>query len=276
MSKRFLFDFDRISDWLPRVDAVLLPLMPPNAVTALQAAAPEYVEDARDVAVELGGRESIGNALLGWLGLVDVAAYHGTRANADDEASINRSGLLPLVANDRKARLVRALSGHAGWASASQRLDDVIDMYGPRSRHGKREGQAHLTLSREALVDGFNHYLQLGAEIDGHMARELLGADGLDLLRRDGRAMVFRFRVSGEAALRVTHPFFTPAELMARGDLPNIIGEVVCAWAYKKSYPEKPGTRMHVDCGLVFEAAVPPDWIIGSEVIDEGLLDDAT
>lgn len=274
MAARFLFDFDQIEEWAPRVDAVLLPLLPADIESELQAAVPEYVEDARDLIIARGGRETVGNAVLAWLASGDVAGYHGTRVAAADEASINQLGLLPLVAVDRKARLVRALSSHPGWALASTRLDEAIDLYGSGAALGKREGQAHLTISRKALIEGFNHYLQCGSEIDGHIASELFGEEGRELLRKEGRAVVFRFRVPGDLAVQLCHPYVSPAELMARGDMPNLAGEIISAWAYRKAYPALGGTRMMVDCGLVFDEVVPPHWIVGSEVIDDAVLED--
>jgi hypothetical protein len=53
-----LVDFDEIDDWEPRLFAALRPLLPESFGQKLATAAPEYIEDARDILFELANRDN--------------------------------------------------------------------------------------------------------------------------------------------------------------------------------------------------------------------------
>ena len=127
---------------------------------------------------------------------------------------------------------------------------------------GRREGQVHLTVSRSGLVNSFNHYLTHGSEFDQRVAQDLLGSDGTELLRRDGRARVLRLAVPGNAALDATNRFFTVEERLARGEVPNLVREFLTAWSYGLAHPEFNCATLKLDCGMVFYSTVPPSWIV--------------
>ncbi|WP_414463295.1 hypothetical protein [Hyphomicrobium sp. DY-1] len=257
------FDYDNIDEWAPVITQLLKDLLPANIAEIVRDAYPKYVEDARDLVLEHGDRNAIALVILGWLKSSTVAAYHGTRVTEEEAASIGREGFRPLKIADRRKRLERALSGHPEWEKAARRFDDVVTKF-VNGYAGRREGQVHFTLSRAGLA-GFDHYITHGAEVDQHMARELIGNDGLHLLENDGTRTVYKIGVPGDVAIQATHPFFSPEDMMDRGDLPNMVGEILNAWAFRLSRPGYQSRSLEIDCGLIFYKPVPPEYIISKE-----------
>jgi len=256
-----MIDFDEIQDWGPMLDRVLKKLVDPETAKSLQSSAPEYVDDALEILFERSDREAIIDAVLDWLRSTSVVAYHGTKLLDEDVASIQAIGLVPLVAAHRRSRLVRALSAHSRWPEIKERLDDEIRALSSGENKGGREGQVHLTLSRAALMNDFDHYLTGGSEFDQNVAHALLGEDGPVLLARDGTATLIRIIVPGAEALAAAHPYFDIATVRRQGDLPNIVKELLGAWAYRLAHPQFESRNLKPDCGLIFKAAVPPSWI---------------
>lgn len=124
-----------------------------------------------------------------------------------------------------------------------------------------------LTLSRNGLVGGFKHYLTHGAEFDQRVAQTLLGDDGLELLRKDGTARLIRVAVPGDIALDAAHPHFSIEQLLAKGDVPNLVDDILKVWSYSLSHPDyKCGTEK-IDCGLVFYSPVSQAWIVDIETV---------
>lgn len=261
------FDYDSIDEWAPRLARLLMPLLPADIGAIIKAANPQYVEDARRMVLDRGDRRAIIDAILAWLKASTVMAYHGTRVTAEEAASIERDGFLPLKVAQRRARLERALSGHPDWERAAARFDDVVTKF-VSGYAGPREGQVHFTLSRAGLAR-FDHYITHGAEVDQRMAQYLVGADAVDLLADDGARTVYRIGVPGEAAIKATHPYFSPEDVIRMGDIPNIVGEILNAWSFRFARPEYQSRNLQVDCGLVFRETVPASLIRGKEVITE-------
>jgi hypothetical protein len=253
--------FDDIDLWGPRLSSVLLPLAPPDIQRKVQIVAPEYIDDARDIFLRFAARDSVIDAMLGWVRSTSIAGYHGTRVTAADAESIKSNGLVPLRAAERYERLERALSRHPRWKEVANRLQVTIRSIGPGRAAGRREGQVHLTLSRAGLTDAFNHYLTHGAEFDWHVAAELLGEEGLELLSKDGNPYVIQVAVPGDAALTAAHPYFTVDDMRERGELPNIINQFLDVWCFRLSRPGYQSGKLRLDCGMVFKSTVPAEWI---------------
>jgi hypothetical protein len=253
--------FDDIDAWGPMLSDVLLPLAPPDIQGSLQTANPKYIEDARDLFFTFAGRDSVIEAMLDWVRSTRIAAYHGTRLTAHEVESIKSDGLIPLKASSRRKKLKRALSRHPRWNEVADRLGEAIDSVGPKCTVGRREGQVYLTLSRAGLAGAFNHYLTHGSEFDWHVALELLGEEGKELLSRDGIPYIIQVEVPGEAALAAAHPFFSVDDLRANCLVPHIIGEFLSVWCFRLSRPEYQSRRLKLDCGMVFESIVPAEWI---------------
>jgi|GEM_PF-940195 len=265
-----VIDFDDASTWEPELAARLQHYVPARIRQQLCNDPPEYVDDAwHKLRAAADGRALI-EATLQWIRENTVAAYHGTRLAAQDEAAIRRQGLRPLVAEERRSRLVRALECHPSWLEISGQLDAVLVDLGADLGAGQRVGQVHLTLSRAALVDEFNHYLAYGSEFDQHACRALLGKDGLQLLARDGAATVLRVEVPGVLALRAAHSIFSIEDVLAKGSTPNIVRELLTVWSYRLAYPAYLASKFKPDCGLRFDEVVPSAWITAFERVEVG------
>ena len=262
-----LLDFDDNYTWGPELTAAVGEPLVGRVADKLVATSPEYVEDARDLLFSYADRARIIDATLAWIKSSAVAGYHGCRLNQSELESVRARGLLPLEANARRARLSRALSSHPRWDHVADRLDAALQEYGQGGRAGIREGQVHLTLSRAGLVNGFNHYLTHGSEFDQRVAHDLLGSDGTELLRKDGRATVIRISVPGQIALNAVNRYFTVDERLARSEVPGLVDEFLKAWSYGLAHPDFDSGTLGVDCGLVLRSTVPAAWIVDIETL---------
>lgn len=264
-----LIDFDSIDDWRASLAAALSPYVPERVMQLMSCTRLDYVEDARDLFLNSVNRSVVVDATLMWIRQNVVAAYHGTRLTDDELSSVRDCGLVPLRTDARRGRIERALSAHPRWPEVQARLDDVLRDYGQGDCAGHREGQVHLTLSRSGLTNGFDHYLTHGAEVDQHIAHELLGKDGMGLLQKDGKPRVLKIAVPGVAALDAAHPYFSVESMSARGDLPNLVREFLNAWSFRLSRADFHPRTLKVDCGMVFHSEIPLDWILGIETLEE-------
>jgi hypothetical protein len=264
-----IVDFDAIDNWAPELAAALGQRVADSAGPKLAVAAPRYVEDTRDPLFELAGRDIVIDATLWWLRSRDIAAFHGTRLTDEEVAAVKSDGLVPLRAEERRARLIRALSRHRRWPEVLDLLDAEIEAHGRGEVAGRREGDVHLTLSKAGLIESFNHYLMHGAEFDQHVAHALLGQEGKDLLAGDGRPSVVEAAIPGGLALEAANPHFGIDIIRARGDVPSLVNEFLKAWSYHLAHPGYSSRRLKADCPLVFRDTVPASWIREVHILEE-------
>lgn len=264
-----VIDFDRNDEWGPSLTSVLKDHLPSGFVAQIARYQPEFLEDALSIVFEIGNREPIIDATLEWLRSHTILGYHGTRLTDSEIRSVQETGLLPLEARARHTRISRALSHHPDWSNQHHRLDALIKAYGPDARVGKREGQAHLTLSRAGLVNSFNHYLAYGSEFDQRVAYDLLGPDGVELLANDGKPVLLTFGVPGPDALLAAHPFFDVTMMRERGEVPNIVREFLEVWSYALADPAYFARQRQLDCGLFFRDRVSPEWLLTTECLQD-------
>jgi hypothetical protein len=264
-----LVDYDDIERWSPQLTHALAAVVTDTTFASIRKARPEFIEDALDLLFELAGRDTVIDPTLEWLRSSTIAGYHGSRLTEDELASVRRNGLLPLDAETRRPRLIRALSHHPKWDTAAPHLDAVLKEVGHDGRQGHREGQAHLTLSRAGLVNDFDHYLTHGSEFDQQVAHALLGEEGHALLGTDGRSRIIHLAVPGQEALNAAHPHFSIEDLRSSGEVPNIAREVLQAWSFWAAYPDFDPRKLKVDRGMVFHSAVPAAWITGIETLTD-------
>ena len=268
-----MVDFDNNRAWGPLLTAALGDLISEAVVDRIVAAAPECIEDARNLLFSCTNRKEIIEATLVWIRSTTIAGYHGSRLTDFEVDSIRARGLVPLDAQARRPRLLRALSPHPRWGDVADQLDDTLyayggrEMAGGRGKGGVREGQVHLTLSRSVLINDLDHYLTHGSEFDQHVAEALLDTDGKELLRRDGRARVIRVAVPGEVALNAAHPHFTVEDLLARGEVPNLVNDFLKAWSYRLAHPDFDCGTLGAGCIMVFHSIVPSDWIVDIDTL---------
>ena len=263
-----MLDFDEIDDWAPMLSTELRLLVPTSVKSKLETAAPEYIEDALDFLFESSDRCDIIEATLTWLRSSKIAGYHGTRLMDAEVASVRLLGLIPLRAEDRRNRLARALSPHPRWHEVESKLDAAIMQHGQGCYAGCREKQVHLTLSKSGLTKSFNHYLTHGAEFDQHVAASLLSSEGMELLERDGEPRIIRVLVPGEIAVTAANPYFDINEFRTLTNIPNLVRQFLEVWSYRLAYPRYQSRHRELDCGMVFRSAVPPEWILEIETLD--------
>jgi hypothetical protein len=65
--------------------------------------------------------------------------------------------------------------------------------------------------------------------------------------------------------LKAAHPYFSPAEIRARGDTPNIVEDFLEVWAFRFKKPTLGPRNVMVDSGMIFKESIPAEWIIGVE-----------
>ena len=260
-----LIDFDDIGQWAPELAAVLRPFLRESIGPAMAASAPKCVEDALDLLFTMLDRDAVIDSTVNWIRSTNIAGYHGSRLADAEIASIRAIGLIPLKAEARRKRLERALSRHPEWPAVAGQLESVILSHGQGSVAGRREDQVHLTLSKAGLMDGFNHYLTHGAEFDQHVAYALLGDEGKALLATDGEATVFRIAVPGPLALDVAHPYLDIDSMRARGEVPNLVRDILKAWSYRLAHPGFQSRTLRIDCGMIFRSTISADWIVDFE-----------
>ena len=257
-----MINFDDIDNWEPLLTDKLKPLIPTTLRDRVIDGAPKTIQDALNLLLDSTCDKALIDAAIGWVRSATVAGYHGTRLTETEVDSVRTKGLLPMKADQRRARLQRALSCHERWPEAADRLDDKLRAFGPGEKAGRREGQVHLTLSRSGLISGFNQYLTHGAEIDYHIAFKLLGQEGVDLLAKDGEAKLIKVAVPGHKALEATNRYRSVEVCQATNKVPNLIGELLGSWSYKLAKPRfQCRSSQSVDCGMIFYSTVPSDWI---------------
>ena len=264
-----LIRFDEVDHWAPALTAALTPHVPRSVKDEIRRANPEYIEDAADLVLDLCSRDVIVGAALAWIRSIAIAGYHGTRLTDAEVAAVRAEGLVPLSPRLRRARLERALSAHPRWPEVGLRLDSEIESYGTQAAGGRRDGQAHLTLSRAGLVKSFNHYLTYGSEFDQCVARALLNDEGLALLAEDGDARMIEFSVPGAAALNAAHPYFSAEDLLGRRELPNIVREFIQVWSFRQARATYQCRTLTLDCGMIFRSTVPSDWIVTIDTLTD-------
>lgn len=260
-----MLDYIDIDNWEPRLTAALAPLVPQPVKSTLQTESLEYYEDYLDRLLELTDREAVIETALAFIRSETITGYHGSRLTDEDISSIRSSGLIPLNVENRRHRLVRALSPHPRWYEVANGLDPAIEEYKKATSAGRRESQVWLTLSKVSLTKRTKEYLKYGSEFDCQIARALLGDDGLKLLARDGNPIVVRVAVSGAISLNAAHLFRSIESFLAKGEAPLIVREFLGAWSFRLARRGNQSSNDPFGFNIVFFDPIPPDWIIDLE-----------
>ena len=267
-----MFDFDSIDQWGPSLLNYLSATVPETAYAFLRDRRPKYFEECRDLLFRAPGvspREIIA-ATGDWLRSQPVVAYHGSRLTSEEIRMIQSEGLRPLEARGRIARLGLILAQHPNWSNISGCLGEVVDAFGVHGLakgHGMREGLVHATISRAGLIHRFNRYLMYGSEFDQVVAQTLVGEYGLRLLADYGQPAVIKLCIPGAIALKAANPNPQLSEKM-----PYPIGDILYSWARWTIDRKFSSADVGVDCGLRFDALIPPDWIVGHEIVDDSTM----
>lgn len=247
-------DFDRIDHWGPSLSSKLLPELPHDLIDRLKNAAPEYVQDALDLVFKCGDRDTLVAQTLAWISDNSVVAYHGSRLSKSEIASVLSDGIKALNLSDRSDLLRQKLKDHPSWPTVEDRFNCAIQDYGNGS-FGRREGQAHLTISRGALTYDFNHYLTRGSEFDQVVTLSILGREAQKLLITDRNPVIFRVVVTGSIALDVS------SRWLPDGEIPSLARQFLQYWAYWLFDNTIDTASEMVDCGIMFYGDIPASWI---------------
>ena len=251
-----LLNFDVIESWESQLRELLVAELPPNFDAALIASKPRHVEDARDTLLALGDRRHVLAKVTSWLQSQAMVGYHGSRLSPDEIIGIKRDGIRALAAADRADRISRGLSPHPNWPEVRATLADALRLYGPGNRGGRREGQVHLTLSRSALIRGFNHYLVEGSEFDGHVAQYVLGCEGRQMMRNCGEPVVFEIHVPAGQAFDACNPYGVRED-----EPPTLVRAVLAVWSYRVANPGYKFEESLIDYTMTFKGSLPAAWI---------------
>src|SRR5262249_6633097 len=233
---------------------------------AIASGKPKLVEDARDILLSKVDQTLVLRLVVNWLKLQTIVAYHGSRLTAKEIVDVRRDGLRVLKATDREQRLRTILSAHPRWPTVQRSFTEVVAAYGVNWLHNnseRREGSVHATISRSGLIKSFNHYLKYGSEFDQVVSRRLLDDEGVELLGAYGLPVIFKIAVPGAAALHAANPYLPELPI----GLPNLVRQLLDAWAFWLANPTFSTQTLEADCGLKFSADVPPEWIIDCEQV---------
>jgi hypothetical protein len=267
-----MFDFDHIEAWGPGLHRELATVIPGDVSQVIASGKPKLIEDARDILLSKVDQKVVLGSVVKWLKLQTIFAYHGSRLTAEEIVDVKRDGLRVLKAIDREQRLRTILSAHPGWPTVERSLTEAVAAYGInwlQNNSGHREGSVHATISRAGMIKLFSRYLKYGSEFDQVVSQRLLGEEGVELLGGYGAPVIFKIAVPGAVAFHAANAYLPELPI----GLPNLLREVLDAWAFWLANPTFSTQMLEVDCGLKFSADVPPKWIIDCEQIADSALD---
>ncbi len=256
------FDFDDIQHWWPKLSAHVSGLVPlTSARVAICSGEPKYIEDASEIFFsKVYPEKARFNAIVAaWVKAQTVAAYHGSRLDDADIASIAQKGLNMLSTECRRQCLRKKLSFDPRWRE--DKLDAVLKQLGASQSWGNREGQVHATISRASLLKGFNHYLTHGSEFDQCVVSLLFGEKAKELLAEYGSPVLVKLAIPGEKALAAANPYRLISESH------NLVREIIHVWTYWLADPAFVVAKQEYDCGLIFYNDVSSEWISSIEKV---------
>lgn len=251
-------DYDNIDAWAPWLDEIMSKIGSADLVDGLRAAQPKYTNDAERLVVNAIGRERLIAELGEALQPFRVRVYHGTRVSADDAASIRGHGLRPLVLADRRAGLAAILAHHPRWSEVANRFDAALHDFGAKAKAGAREDdRIHFCFSRAGLVQGCNHYLCYGAEVDGHITHDLFGDDSANALFIEHRKpLLVTWTAPYPDAEAAANPFGYDND-----GLPSFMSSLLSAWAYKQAHSDYTVRQERDDVAGWFHGPIDADRI---------------
>jgi hypothetical protein len=208
---RLVIDYDRLDLWGPIFTAIVTEVAGHEIIAAAKRPCPQYIEDARHFFEQEIGVQPLVDGLSECLRPHSVRVYHGTRLSELELKSVQRLGLQPLTLARRKPLLIGLFEQHEDWPKVKDNFEDIIHQLGvgwEKSGNGKREDDGiHVCLSQAGLLNGFNHYLTHGAEVDQHVASLLFGSERARELLRAGRvARLISFEASFDDAAGAANP----------------------------------------------------------------------
>lgn len=250
-------DYDDIDAWAPWFDEIMREIGP-DISSRLRTAQPKYTNDAERIVVNAIGRQTVIATLGAALQPYRVRVYHGTRVSAEEAASIRADGLKPLVLANRRAGLAAILARHPRWSDVADRFDQALHDFGPHAKAGTREDdRIHFCFSRAGLLQGCNHYLRYGAEVDSHITHALFGDDSANALFTEHRSpLLVSWTATYDEAEAGANPFGHDHD-----GLPSLMSSLLSAWAYRQANPQYTIRQERDDVAGWFHGPVKADRI---------------
>jgi hypothetical protein len=264
-----LIDYDRIDEWGPWFEEMILSIGGADLQARVRQAQPENLGDARDQIVQEVGRSRLVDHLNNRLAPYGIRVFHGTRVTTEEALQIQAEGLKALRLIDRRAALAAIFGQHAEWPLKQGSLDGQLHRFGSgwaTGGGGRREdGSVHFCLSRAGILYGCNHYLTHGAEVDQHIAQALFpDGSGLELLRRNRTAKLISFVAPFPEAAVAANPYGFPEH-----GLPALMSKLLSAWAYRLTHPEFSPANERDGAALKFNAPIAPERLERIEGIND-------
>jgi hypothetical protein len=230
-----IIDYDQIDEWERWIGKYILEIAPKDLTERIIKSEPQFFEDAAEVVFDLVSREKLIELLYDRLNNFRVRVYHGTRLSDSELEKIRVEGLQPLVLKDRKPNLVKIFSRYKKWHQVESQIDDVLYSLGARAMAGKREDNCiHVCFSRTGLIQGCNHYLTHGAEVDGHVVDSLFPNDNaaLKLLKKGRKPYLISFLPTFGEAAQAANPFGTLVDKNL-----SLLNILIKAWSFRQYDP---------------------------------------
>jgi hypothetical protein len=264
-----VIDYDQIEEWGSWFEEMISPIASEGLLTSIREAHSEYFSDARDQIVQEVGRLRLIDHLNDRLAPYGVRVFHGTRVTKEEARQIQATGLKALKLIDRRDALTAIFSQHAEWSGKAGLLDAQLHRFGSgwaTGGGGRREDDSvHFCLSRAGILQGCNHYLTHGAEVDQHIAHALFpDGSGLELLKRNRTAKLISFVARFPDAAVAANPYGFPEH-----ELPALISKLLSAWAYKLAHPDFSVANEQDGAALKFLAPITPERLERVEDIDD-------
>ncbi len=253
-----IIDFDS-NDWMGPLGEALRGSIPDSARRALPFAKIAYYEEALDALVDDASLSQVVDDVLDWIRASSLRAYHGTRLTDEEAGLMRRDGIRPLSIADRIQWL------RSTFEELRERLtEEVVAAAMGAGQLQYRENQVHAAISRGEMFAGYD-YLFEGSEFD----RRLLEYGGhpelVDVLRSRGAPRLVKLVIPGDEALEAMHPYFPIDHVRAQDGYPNLVRELLRAWAWEHYRPGEP--RFRVDACLMFRKALPGAYVEDVELV---------
>lgn len=253
-----IIDFDS-NDWMAPLGEALRGSVPESTRRSLPSASVKYYEEALDALVDAASLSQVVDEVIDWIGANSLRAYHGTRLTDDETRLLQRDGLRPLSIADRIQWL------RSTFEELREPLTEEVVAAAMGAGHLQyRENQVHAAISRGEMFAGYD-YLFKGSEFD----RRLLEYGGhpelVTALQSRGAPRLVKIVVPGNEALDAMHPFFPIDSVRAQDGYPNLVRELLQAWAWEFYRPGEP--RFRVDACLLFRKALPGAYVEDVELV---------
>lgn len=268
-----VIDYDNMDEWCRWFTiAIIRDIAPNNLLKNLQDLDAEFIEDAGDYLITEIGYVKLLDCLNQKLTSIAIRMFHGTRVTEIELQQIQKQGLRALKLADRRQSLIKIFGQHSRWSLTVEKcLDELLHSFGTdwlKSGSGRREDDSvHACLSRKGLLNGCNHYLRYGAEVDQIIAKQLFSdSSGLELLRQNRVAKLVSFTALFAEAAQAANPYGSSSH-----ELPVLHRKLIEAWAYKIANPQFSVADERDTTALKFMAPIPANHLVIEDIDDTEL-----